>query len=76
MPVARAPKIHITRSTKKTLNNFFQESWVGTELVDSSDLKISIAATLNQLNTTRNVMTPQTNSAELALILYDLLYLF
>ena len=76
MPVARAPKMHITRSTKKTLNNFFQESWVGTELVNSSDLKISIAAILNQLNTTRNVMTPQTNSAELALILYDLLYLF
>ena len=76
MPVARAPKMHITRSTKKTLNNFFQESWVGVELVNNSDLNISIAATLNQLNTTRNVMTPQMNSAELALILYDLLYLF
>jgi hypothetical protein len=68
--------MHITRSTKKTLNNFFQESWVGSELVNNSDLKISIAATLNQLNTTRNVMAPQTNSAALALILYDLLYLF
>ena len=76
MPVARAPKMHITRSTKKTLNNFFQESWVEVELVNNSDLNISIAATLNQLNTTRNVMTPQINSAELALILYDLLYLF
>ncbi|MDA8674096.1 hypothetical protein N9M20_01385 [Gammaproteobacteria bacterium] len=74
--MARAPKMHIARSTKKTLNNFFQESWVGIELVDSSNLKISIAATLNQLNTTRNVMAPQTNSAELGLILYDLLYLF
>ena len=73
MPVPITPEIQIIRSTKNTWSSFFHTS--SDELFESSNLKTAIAAALNQPNTNKNVIAPQTNKMILELIQYDFLYL-
>ena len=73
MPVPITPEIQIIRSTKNTWSSLFHTPSV--ELFESSNLKTAIAAALNQPNTNKNVIAPQTNKMILELIQYDFLYL-
>ena len=73
MPVPITPDIQIIRSTKNTWSSFFHTPSV--KFFESSDLKTAIAAALNQPNTNKNVIAPQTNKTKLELIQYDFLYL-
>ena len=73
MPVPITPDMQIIRSTKNTWSSFFHTPSV--KLVESSDLKTAVAAALNQPNTNKNVIAPQTNKTKLELIQYDFLYL-
>ena len=73
MPVPITPDIQIIRSTKNTWISFFHTPSV--KFFESSNLKIAIAAALNQPNTNKNVIAPQINKTTLELIQYDFLCL-
>ena len=68
MPVPITPDIQIIRSTKNTWSSFFHT--LSVEFFESSNLKTAIAAALNQPNTKKNVIAPQTNKTKLEPVSY------
>ena len=71
-PVPITPIEQIDKSTKKTLKSFFHVLGIGDEFFMNSDLKITIAAALNQAKVKRNVIAPIINKTCSGIILYVL----